>query len=142
MIVEVFKSYHIDLLRAQGVQGAQLGEVSIVPGTYASVPLPNGPAATVFDRDRVILCGGIVVQAPGRGECWALMAEGAGRHMTFLHYAVKRFVTAAPWQRLEATVEESFGAGCRWVELLGFEFEGKMKAYGLNGETHLRYART
>jgi hypothetical protein len=90
----------------------------------------------------VILCGGIVVQAPFRGECWALMAEGVGRHMPWLHYATKRFLGIERWQRLEASVAETFGQGCRWVELLGFEFEGKMKAYGLNGETHLRYART
>jgi hypothetical protein len=38
-------------------------------------------------------------------------------------------------------MREGFGQGCRWVELLGFEFEGRMKGYGLNGETHLRYAK-
>lgn len=142
MIVEPFKSYHLDLLRAQGVQGAQLAEVSLVPVTYASVLEPKGPALTVFDRDQIVLCGGILEQAPGRGECWALMAADAGKHMRWLHYAVKRFLAIQHWQRLEASVEESFGEGCRWVELLGFEYEGKMKGYGLNGETHLRYART
>jgi hypothetical protein len=142
VIVEPFRSYHIDLLRAQGVQGAQLAEISLVPFACASLAPPRGPAVTVFDRDRIVLCGGIVVQAPGRGECWALMADGTSKHMTWLHFAVKRFLSMQRWQRLEATVEESFGQGCRWVELLGFQFEGKMLKYGLNGETHLRYART
>jgi hypothetical protein len=141
VIVEPFQPYHIELLRAQGVQSAQLREVSHVPQTYASVAKPLGPAVTAFDQGRVVLCGGIVVQAPARGECWALMSEQAGRHMTWLHYAVKRFLSMQRWQRLEASVEESFGQGCRWVELLGFEYEGKMKGYGLNGETHLRYAK-
>jgi hypothetical protein len=141
MIVEPFRSFHLDLLRAQGVQGAQLAEVSHVPATSGSVGQPPGPAVTVFDGDRIILCGGIVVQAPMRGECWALMAEGAGRHMHWLHFGVKRFITMQRWRRLEAGVQEGFGAGCRWVELLGFEFEGKMRGYGLNGETYLRYAR-
>jgi hypothetical protein len=140
MIVEVFKPYHIDLLRAQGVQGAQLAEVSIVP--VSCVIQPPGPAVTAFDEHHhIILCGGIVVQAPGRGECWALMADGVGKHMRALHYATRRFLAIQPWRRLEATIEEGFGAGCRWVELLGFEYEGTMKNYGLNGETHLRYAK-
>lgn len=142
MIVEPFKPYHIELLRAQGVQSAQLREVSHVPLTYESVAKPLGPAVTVFDAGRALVCGGIVVQAPGRGECWALMSEDAGRHMTWLHYAVKRFISMQRWERLEASVEEGFGAGCRWLNLLGFSYEGKMLKYGLNGETHLRYART
>lgn len=140
MIIEPFQPFHVDLLRAQGVQGAQLAEVSIVPASC--VIQPKGPAVTVFDGTRIVLCGGIVVQSPGRGECWALMAEGTARHMTWLHYGVKRFLSIDRWQRLEATVQEGFGQGCRWVELLGFEFEGKMKGYGLNGETYLRYGRT
>ena len=141
MIVEPFKPFHIALLRAQGVQSAQLREVSIVPLNYESVAQPLGPAVTVFDSGRVILCGGIVIQAPGRGECWALMSAEAGRHLLWLTRAIERFTTMQEWQRLEASVEKGFRDGCRWVELLGFEFEGEMKAYGLNGETHLRYAR-
>lgn len=139
MIVEPFKPYHVDLLRAQGVQSAQLREVSHVPATYASVP--PGPAVTVFSGDYIVLCGGIAIKAPQRGDCWALLSEEAGRHMTWMHYAVKRFISMQRWRRLEATVEENFGQGCRWVELLGFKFEGRMPGYGLNGETHMRYAK-
>ena len=141
MIVEPFKSYHLDLLRAQGVQGAQLAEVSIVPVTCASLAPPPGPAVTVFHGEQILLCGGIVERLPAHGECWALMADEAGRHMTWLHYAVKRFLTMQRWMRLEATVEKEFSAACRWVTLLGFQFEGEMPFYGLHGETHLRFAR-
>jgi len=31
--------------------------------------------------------------------------------------------------------------GPRWLKLLGFSPEGEMKAFGLNGETYLRFAR-
>ncbi len=30
----------------------------------------------------------------------------------------------------------------KWLEFLGFEFEGELKNYGINGETYFRYART
>jgi hypothetical protein len=140
VIVRPFAPYHIDLLRAQGVQGAQVGEVSLVPdGTTIK---PYGQAVTAFDGDTVILCGGIIPIFKGHGQCWALLSVQAGRHMTWLHYATKRFISIDHWNRLEATVEMGFEGGCRWVELLGFRFEGRMPKYGPNGETHLRYART
>jgi hypothetical protein len=140
VIVKPFKPYHIDLLRAQGVQGAQLRELSLVPeGTVIN---PHGQALTVFDGETVIVCGGIIPKFKGHGECWAILSAEAGRHMRWLHYAAKRFISIEPWSRLEATVEEGFENGCRWVELLGFKFEGRSPKYGPNGETHLRYGRT
>lgn len=139
MRVEIFQPYHVDLLRAQGAQNAQLNEVSLVPGAYANVPA--GPAVSAFDGDRILICGGIAKITNTNGVCWALVAEGAGKHMHALHFAVKRFITLQPWRRLEASVEEGFGAGCRWVELLGFQFEGRMLKYGERGENYLRYAK-
>jgi hypothetical protein len=142
MIVRPFELNHIDLMRSQGIQETQVREVSIVPGLYESLQKPTGPSVSAFDGDRVILCGGIVEQSKGHGACWALLSSKASPHMNWLHYATKRFLSMQDWMRLEATVEEGFSEGCRWVELLGFKFEGKMLKYGLNGETHLRYART
>lgn len=140
MIIRPFLPYHIDLLRAQGVQGAQLNEVSIVPGGYAIVP--PGIALSAFEEERILICGGIIPLAPSHGVCWALLSMRAGKHMQALHYAVRRLITLEPWRRLEATVEEGFPMGCRWLELLGFVCEGAMPKYGLNGEMHLRYGRT
>lgn len=142
MIIEPFKSFHIDVLRAQGVQSAQLREVSIVPGSYASIAQPIGPAVTARDGDHILICGGLKVEAPGRATCWALMSADAGRHLLALHRAAKRLITMQAWQRIEATVEEGFTPGCRWVELLGFKLEGRMERFGPHGETHLRFART
>jgi hypothetical protein len=141
--VRPFKPYHVDLLLAQGVQHSQARAISHLPGSYASVAPqgPPGPAVSAFVGDRVLICGGIIPMAPKRGICWALLSEHAKQHMTWLHYATKRFITLDRWQRLEATVEEGFGAGCRWVELLGFKYEGSMPHYGDDDETHLRYAR-
>jgi hypothetical protein len=141
VIIVPFRPFHVDLIRAQGVQAAQLRAVSHVPASYASVEQPHGPAVSAFDGDRVLLCGGIQTYGSGRGIVWAILGEVAGRHMTALHYAAKRFLTMDRYRRLECTVEEGFAAGCRWVELLGFRFEGKMPMYGDDGETHLRFGR-
>jgi hypothetical protein len=142
-VIEVrpFKPYHVDLLRAQGVQASQISEVSIVPATYASLAQPAGPAVSAFAGDRILVCGGIWTYGAGRGICWALLSQDSAQHMTWLHYAVKRFITMQPWRRLEATVQKDFREGCRWVELLGFHFEGEMPCYGDDGGTHLRYGK-
>jgi hypothetical protein len=139
--VVTFKPYHIDLLRAQGVHGSQLRVVSHLPVSYATVATPKGPAVTAFDGERVVICGGIAKYAEDSGICWALLSADSGRHMLFLHRAVERFISMNSWRRLEATVEKGFLAGCRWVELLGFKFEGEMPCYGPERETHLRYGR-
>ena len=139
MRVEPFRPFHVELLRAQGVQGAQLAEVSHVPLSYAT--LLEGTGVTAFEGTRVLICGGIVTLTPDFGMCWALLSETASKHMTELHYATKRFITMHRWRRLEASIEKGFPAGCRWAELLGFTYEGEMRGFGPKGETHLRYAR-
>jgi hypothetical protein len=139
--VEVFQPYHVDLLRAQGVQGAQLRAVSQVPAEYATVARLEGPAVTAFDGDRILICGGIAKYSANSGICWALLSADSGKHLLWLHRSVERFISINPWRRLEATVEKGFGAGCRWVELLGFQLEGEMPCYGDDRETHLRYGR-
>lgn len=136
--VRVFKPYHVELMRAQGIQSAQVHEVSHVPDVYASLGGCRG--LTAFDGERVLMCGGVSPQWAGVGALWALVAEQAGSHMLSLHRATKRFIDLQRFRRLEASVEKGFTEGCRWLELMGFEHEGPMRAYGLNGEDHIRYA--
>lgn len=136
---EPFKPFHVELLRAQGVQGAQAREVSLVPPEGVQI---QGPALSGFVGDRILICGGIQVFYPGHGTVWGLLAEEAPPYLAAIHYGVKRFLTARSWVRLEASVEKGFAPGCRWLELLGFRFEGEMPGYGFDGETHLRYGKT
>ena len=141
MRVEPYRHYHLELVRAQGVQRAQLTEVSLVPDAYARFVEPAGPCYTAFVGDRVILCGGIVVSMGYMGIAWAVIAEDAGRHMIRLHRCVERFLSMQNLRRIETTVVKGFQPGCRWAESLGFKFEGEMPGFGLDGQTHLRYGR-
>lgn len=141
MIVEPFRGFHLDLLRAQGVQNSQVRAVSHVPGEYANLWRVPGPALTARHGDQIILCGGIMTMGNKHGMLWAVLAADAGAHMLALHRATRRFIRIEPLRRLEATVEVGFFAGCRWLEMLGFEGEGVMRGYGENGEDHVRYAR-
>lgn len=139
MRVEPYRAHHLHLLIAQGVQSAQIREISHVPANYANVP--PGLSMTALEGDHVVLCGGIIPLGPGMGMLWAALSADAGNHMLWLHRATRRFLDIEPRRRIEATVEEGFPAGCRWLELLGFRWEGPMPGYGLKGETHIRYGR-
>lgn len=141
LTVEVFRPYHVQLLMAQGVQPAQTRQVSQVPANWASVAHVPGPALTARAGDRLLLCGGIMPVGPKMGVLWAVLSEAASAHMLALHRATLRFIAIAPPRRLEATVEKGFPQGCRWLELMGFRFEGEMACYGLDDETHLRFAK-
>ena len=141
LIVEPYRLHHLQLLIYQGPQAAQLRTLSHLPASCAKVTENLGPALTVREGERIILVGGMASVAKHYGILWAVLSADAGRHMLFLHRGVKRFLDMQHVRRLEATCEEGFGAGCKWLDLLGFEFEGRMRAYGDLGETHLRYAR-
>jgi hypothetical protein len=136
-----YRPFHMHMLQAQGVQAAQVSELSIVPGQYASVIGSAGAAFTVWKGESIVACAGMVSLLPHCGTLWAVLAQDAGRSMLWIHRAVTRFLEMQTVQRLEATVLEGFDPGCRWLELLGFTYEGRMRAYGPDGSTHLRYAR-
>lgn len=100
-----------------------------------------GYAWTAEVDDRVLAVAGLLPQWENRALAWALISESAGTHFAAIHKAVHRFISAAKFRRIEATVDVGFKQGCRWIELLGFEIEGYMRAYRPDGADMLLYAR-
>lgn len=137
MIVERFKPEHLELMR---VQAAQRQDV-----VFLSAMLREAfgifPAFTGFVGEEPIACAGILPGLFGMGEMWAFLSERAGPHMLALTRAGERLIALYPFRRLETDVPVNFSPGCRWLELLGFEWEGPMRKYGLDGSDHYRYAR-
>lgn len=140
--VEPYRPYHLELMIAQGdVQEHQRADLSYVPANLARVFRLPGQSMAVLDHGRVLLCGGIIPEGPRSGLMWAVLSKRAGRHMVFLHRGVLRFIEMQALTRVEATVEKGFGQGCRWLKVLGFQYEGDMRAYGVDGKDHERWAR-
>jgi len=92
--------------------------------------------------EKVLACLGVHPLHPARALAWSLIAGDAGRHFHAIHRAARRYLRITPYARIEAHVDAGFGAGARWLRLLGFECETPqgMRAFSPEGRTCHLYA--
>jgi RimJ/RimL family protein N-acetyltransferase len=83
----------------------------------------------------------VVKQWDNRAIAWGLISEYAGKQFVRIHKAVKRFLDTTDFNRVEAFVDADFEAGHRWIQMLGFEREGYMRAFSPLGKDCILYAR-
>ena len=104
----------------------------------------NGPAFSAYCEGNLIAVAGINLLWKGVGEAWVMFGCDPFEHRWFIHKTTIRFINRLSDDlklvRLQAVVKQGHYAGIVWVNHLGFDFEGDMKAY-FNGETYLRYAK-
>lgn len=129
MNAQPFKPEHLDRLR---IQPAQIAEIGIITPTIAAT-LSQHDAWTFTDGDEVLLCGGIV-EHQGAWLLWSAMSADVGSRLITLTRIAKRYLKLNA-MRIETGVRVGFTPGCRWAELLGF------KRDGFDGPQHYRYVR-
>lgn len=137
MRVEPFRAAHLATLTLQPAQAAWRGRID---GEAGAALEASGLAWTVRDRARIIGCGGVIDRGGGRGEAWALLAQDAGAGMLAATRAVRRYLQTAPFRRIEAVTAVDFEPAARWTRLLGFEREGRMRAFCEGGGDADRWA--
>ena len=101
----------------------------------------KGVSFSGWHEGRVVGCAGIYDVWPGRSAIWSLLPPESGRHMVPITRFVDEILYAYPARRVEATVRPGHAAGERWMKMLRFDFEGRMKAYGPDGGDYDLYAR-
>lgn len=138
MNVEPLKAAHLEALVLQPAQATW--RAGMTHDQFQALAATDA-AWAVLDGDQVLMCAGVIEAAPGRGEAWALLSERGGRSMVALTRAVRRYMEAAPFRRIEAVVAVNFAPGRRWAKMLGFRFEGLMAAYLDDGSDAERWAR-
>jgi RimJ/RimL family protein N-acetyltransferase len=100
-----------------------------------------GKAFTAIECDRVLGCAGLIPYWEGRAEAWSLLANDIKGNFVPIHMAALRFLDSCGFRRVEAHVDADFGCAKRWMDMLGFQYEGPLKAYTPDGRDCLRYAR-
>ena len=141
MEIEVlpFQPYHVDMIKAQPAQAAELGDPTM---GHLHLRQRLGPALSLRAGGEIVACGGIARANPQYGFIWAILGETSGRYMVRIVRVMRRVIDMVQMRRIEATTPAWFAAGRRLLEdFLGFEFEGEARGMGANGETHLRFAR-
>lgn len=104
--------------------------------------LSENALAWVVEIDNVIVTiAGLSPQWENRALAWAYVSKNAGAHFRQIHKAVSRFLEQSEFKRIEATIDVGFDPGIRWIEMLGFEYEGYMRAFRPDGADMLLYAR-
>lgn len=128
-------------LRALVLQDAQSWMGPMLRADYGEALKRGGPCFTALDGDEVLACSGVLRMWENRDQAWALMAANSGRHFVGIYRGIKRFLDLHDARRVEATVDSNFDEGHRLMRLLGFEREGRMRAYLMDGRDCDLYAR-
>jgi hypothetical protein len=130
---------HLQELRLQQAQQHLSG--NLADPDYVRALAASGNAFTALADGRVIACAGCLELWKDRAFLWSLIGENAGPHMRALVRAAEGYLRVAPWRRIEAAVASDFRQGQRLIRLLGFEFEGRMRAFSPDGADHDLFAR-
>jgi hypothetical protein len=138
MNVEPLRAEHLEALVLQPSQAAWRDGMT---SDQFRALVATDSAWAVLDGDQVLMCAGVIEVAPGRGEAWALLSGRSGPAMVALTRAVRRYMEAAPFRRIEAVAAVNFAPGRRWAKMLGFRFEGLMTSYLDDGSDAERWAR-
>ena len=103
----------------------------------------RGLAYSGFCNGELVICAGVGIPWKGLGEVWAVLSPHAPKCHLSINRAAKRFLWAmikeADLRRVQAQVDLSFTKGLKWLEWLGFKFDGVSEKYGPNGEDFVRY---
>lgn len=140
-MIQIDRFRAADLL-ALDVQEAQADSLALFSDPAYGAAIEAGPYAfTARAGETVLGCGGLVIEWPGRGVCWAVVSRHAGPYFREIHRAVTGFMAQVPCRRMEFVVKADFAAGHRWARMLGFAREGLMRAYSPAGDDYHLYAR-
>jgi hypothetical protein len=139
MIVRPWKKGDTQRLALQ--QNQQYDPESLNEDTDFSDLAEQGLALTFEDGEEVLMIAGLVPQWTNRAIAWTLISKNAGRHFVEMHRYVENFLNNSEFRRIESMVDVGFVAGHRWMQMLGFEVEGYMRAYQPSGADMVLYAR-
>ncbi len=136
----------LELVQRVELQPAQVGHCDDNMLTACAAWLPTH--ARAFDHEgRIIGCFGVFPIRKGVAEAWAALSdEIVTEHPVQMGRTVRNWLWRVEigWKlrRIQAAVAREHDAGHRWIRWLGFQAEGVMRNYGIDGRgDFVLYAR-
>lgn len=102
--------------------------------------LANYHSFTGVIDDRVVAIGGLVELNPIRAYLYLIVTEDIPHQWTQLYRAARRLIAAGLNDYVRLETMSSFPEAERWLELIGFEYEGTMRRAGPDGEDAKMYS--
>ena len=134
-----FQPEHLFLIDLLPDQRAWL-EAAIDDGHLAQVAQLNSAWTGIADG-RILGSAGFIPHGFHCSRAWAMFGQGIPRWSWLPIVGKIRHEMRRGPKRIEATVKDGFGNGCRLAHLLGFTVEGKMRAWGPDGADYFLYAQ-
>ncbi len=139
MIATPFEPEHLALINLQESQQCHAKYFTLGYGRQLK---KAGPAFTLSNNGKVILCSGLAYYWEGRAEMWAILDKDAGSQLLQATRMAKKAIEAYAVKRLEIIVRAGDTAGERWAKMLGFKLEGEeMASFYPDGSGASRYVR-
>lgn len=103
-----------------------------------------GPSFSIFDDDKVIFSCGIVLSEFNNGEAWTLFSKEYSKYKKTVFQKTKQIledlISGFNLKRVSATCSDSC-VHRRFLERLGFVYEGTLKSFGPDNEDLVVYGR-
>jgi RimJ/RimL family protein N-acetyltransferase len=105
----------------------------------------NGVGYTGIVDEGIAAAAGFGKVCQGNWEVWCYTTTLFPKYGRQIHRAVKSmieiFFQSDDVRRLQTSVDATHPKAERWVQKLGFEYEGTQRKYGPNGEDYRIYSR-
>jgi hypothetical protein len=141
------KTLNIEPFKAEHILQMQVSEkdhvLYMIPHLFQVYEELNS-SYTYIEDDKVLACGGAIKLWDGMAEAWFTLADDMDLPVFTICKAVKEYIDSLignPYRRLQATVKRSDEKAIRFIEWLGFEREGLLLQYGVEGADYYIYAR-
>lgn len=152
MILE-FEPWHLACIKPQEAQegvfryaDTSLGSIELYGHALLAMAAPEGEGRCAWSamvEGRILACGGIVRKHPHLGEAWMVFDQDfficPAQVIRGVLDRIKAALDACPFRRVQATTESGFQRGDRFLRKLGFQPEGRLRAYGHDGQDHIIY---
>ena len=139
-----FKSDQAKIMMAQGTNAAQIGMEPDHYEVFNNLEFENLSFTAIADNS-FICSAGIVPMWQGVFEGWFIGSNKIWDHPVLAARTIKKGMKQLYQDnnitRLQTAVRADFPMGIKFAKWLGFEDEGLMKKYDMEGKDFYRYAR-
>lgn len=100
--------------------------------------------SAIMDTGEVVACAGLAQwpDFPHVATAWAFVNRTiSGAALLAVTRAVQSMLEIRNEQRIEACCRADLEKARRWLEILGFQYEGPARKYGPDGSDFMRFAR-